>query len=584
LNRQNQYDKHTFEGELLPDWEVELYHNNVLIAYKDKPDNGRYRFEDIPLLFGHNYFKLVFYGPHGESREETHTFSLTGALVRPGEYHYQATVTEDEDDGQQRSMLVQNFGISKYLSGELNFSSIPVTDAVSGEEEDHIYVDFALNGFWRSLFYRLNYVDDTDGGNVSEISLQNRIGRTNLSASLATFNKFESDRFSSADYMLSREKLRIDTLIPPWWLPQMPIAFEVIEDEFESGNVRRIYSNRIAAVSRGLAITNHLTRTVSTSSETVEIGQLQISTHTSLFSLRTEFYYQTKPVSDLTSIGFNFSGKHLRPYQFNIGVSKYLEDAEDEYQYTLGLNKQFGNYAFLASTSYSTTGERSIDLSFSISLGRDPRKNVWHAQAQPLASTGSASILVFFDKNQNGKKDADEEGISNLGFKFNDSLNLKRTDDDGVVLITGLSAHTPVDISISMDTLKDPLMVPAQAGVRIVPRNGHIEQIAFPVILTGEIDGTAYVHRNGKDIPAGEIIIELYDMNNKLVQKTSSAYDGFYVLSKIPAGRYLIKLSSEQAEQLGLLETVPREIVINPDDPFVSNLNFIVFKDPKAKK
>ncbi|MDH5408965.1 MAG: hypothetical protein OEY00_10170, partial [Gammaproteobacteria bacterium] len=48
LNRQNQYDKHTFEGELLPDWEVELYHNNVLIAYKDKPDNGRYRFEDIP--------------------------------------------------------------------------------------------------------------------------------------------------------------------------------------------------------------------------------------------------------------------------------------------------------------------------------------------------------------------------------------------------------------------------------------------------------------------------------------------------------------------------------------------------------
>lgn len=103
LKRQTHFDKHTFEGELLPGWEVELYHNNALIAYQEKPQDGQYKFADIPLLFGHNYFKLVFYGPLGESREETHRFSLTGELVRPGSYYYHIAVAEEEGSDNKRS-------------------------------------------------------------------------------------------------------------------------------------------------------------------------------------------------------------------------------------------------------------------------------------------------------------------------------------------------------------------------------------------------------------------------------------------------------------------------------------------------
>lgn len=581
LKRQTQYDKHTFEGELLPDWEVELYHNNALIAYKDTPTDGQYRFEDIPLLFGHNYFKLVFYGPHGESREETHTFSLTGALVRPGSYYYHAAVAEEDDTNEPRSFIMQDFGLTKYLSGQFNIVSLPLTDSISGNVDQHTYADYTLNGFWSSLFYRLNYIDDLDGGNLNEISIQNRIGRTNISASVTTFNDFTSERFSLTDQIISRKKARFDTMIPPWWLPIMPVTFSVTRDEFESGNERTEYSNRISTATRGLAVTNQLTRTISSVSETIETGLLQISTHTHAFSLRSELYYQTKPISNLTAVAMNFSGKFLRPYQFNIGVTKF---ETDDYQYLLGLNKQFGNYAFQANTTYTTTGERAIDLSFAISLGRDPRLQSWHTQALPLASSGSTSIQVFFDKNQNGVKDKGEAGLPNIGFRFNDSIRIDRTNKEGVVLITGLPPHDPVDLAIALETLKDPLMIPTNPGLRITPRAGHIEQVNIPVILTGEIDGITYINRNGNKYPVGDVEIELYDMNANLVTKTRTAYDGFYVLSKIPAGKYLIKLSSEQAAKLGLLETVPRELVVNPEDPFISNLNFIVFDDPEAGK
>ena len=582
LKQQTHFDKHTFEGELLPDWEVELYHNNALIAYQDKPINGRYNFPDIPLLFGHNYFKLIFYGPHGEVREESNTFSLTGELVRPGSYYYELVVAEEEGSNSKRSLIRQDIGLNKYLSAQINFVSVPVSDnsAFDNSEDQHNYANIALNGFWSSLFYRYSYISEIDGGDVNELSLQNRIGRTNLSASIAKFDDFESEQLQSTDPLIQRTQYRIDTIIPPWLLPQMPVSLEVINDEHESGNIRTEYIGRISAATRGLAVTNTLSRVESTISDTAENGILQISTHTHNFALRTELYYQNKPESKLNSITLNFSGRYFHPYQFNFGVTKF---SSDEYQYLLGLNKQFGNYSLLTTTTYKTSGERAINLAFAISFGHDPRLNRWHTQAAPLAVNGSASILVFFDKNQNGIQDEGEEGLPNIGFRFNDSIKQKRTDQDGVVLFTDLPTHQAMDLGIDIATLEDPLMVPLKPGVQVTSRPGHIDQINFPVILTGEIDGIVYLHKNGKNIPVGDVEIELHDISGKLIQKMKSAYDGFYVLSKIPAGKYLILISPEQAAKHGLHGVLPREITIQAENPFITGINFILFLNDKKK-
>lgn len=583
LNLQTHFDKHTFEGELLPDWEVELYHNNALIAYKDKAVDGKYRFTDIPLLFGHNYFKLVFYGPHGESREETHTFSLSGDLVRPGSYYYYLAVAQEEGSDKQRSILKQDIGLNKYLTTQLNFASIPVknsSDLASAEEEKN-YVNLALNGFWSSLFYRYNYAKEMDGGDVREVSLQSRLGRTNLSASMARFHDFESEQQQSTDPLLQRTKYRVDTVIPPWLLPPMPIGFEVIQEEYESGHERTEYTSRISVATRGLAVTNSLTRVESSVSDTTENGQLSISSHGRSFALRSELYYENKPDSRLNAISMNLSGRQLYPYQFNLGLSKF---SNDEYQYSFGLNKQFGNYSLLTTTSYKTTGEWGINLAFAISLGRDPRLQRWHTQAAPLAVNGSASILVFFDKNQNGIRDEGEEGLPNVGFRFNDSIKHKKTDNSGIVLFTDLPSHKAMNLGIDIGTLEDPLMVPVKTGVKIIARPGHIDQINFPVILTGEIDGIVYLRKDKKNIPVGDIEMELLDESGKLLQKTKSAYDGFYVLSKIPAGNYLMRISPEYAKRNGLQETVPREITIQKGNPFISGVDFVIMKDDKKEQ
>src|SRR5690554_3320227 len=62
-------DTVNINGDILPGWDVELHRNGVLIASLTVDDSGHYLFENINLVFGENTFKLVFYGPFGETKE-----------------------------------------------------------------------------------------------------------------------------------------------------------------------------------------------------------------------------------------------------------------------------------------------------------------------------------------------------------------------------------------------------------------------------------------------------------------------------------------------------------------------------------
>jgi hypothetical protein len=58
------------EGYYYPGWDIELYRDNSLLAFKPTDEQGYYAFDDIPLLSNRNYFRIVAYGPQGEVREE----------------------------------------------------------------------------------------------------------------------------------------------------------------------------------------------------------------------------------------------------------------------------------------------------------------------------------------------------------------------------------------------------------------------------------------------------------------------------------------------------------------------------------
>ncbi len=68
-----------------PGWDVTLYYNDALIGYQTARSDGQYAFEDLPLSFGPNEFRLVFNGPLGQVRVERQSFLLDQSVIAPGE-------------------------------------------------------------------------------------------------------------------------------------------------------------------------------------------------------------------------------------------------------------------------------------------------------------------------------------------------------------------------------------------------------------------------------------------------------------------------------------------------------------------
>ena len=163
----------------------------------------------------------------------------------------------------------------------------------------------------------------------------------------------------------------------------------------------------------------------------------------------------------------------------------------------------------------------------------------------------------------------------NVGFTINGGRQKVRTDKHGIAFITGISEHRPVNIAIATATIDDPLWIPALEGVRIVPRPGQAMQLDFPIFTSGEIDGTVYLLKDDRTVPAGRVKVEIVSQQGRVIRSTTTEYDGFYVISNIPLGTYTVRVSPEQLNKLNLqAKTDFSSIVISTDDQFESGVDF----------
>ncbi len=118
-------------------------------------------------------------------------------------------------------------------------------------------------------------------------------------------------------------------------------------------------------------------------------------------------------------------------------------------------------------------------------------------------------------------------------------------------------------------------------GANFVFRPGHTHKISFPVILTGEIDGTVYLSENDDIQPMSNVDIELLDEKQQVIQTTRSSFDGFYLFTGVPVGKYNVRVSPTQIKKFNLFVDKPFEIFMSaPDNLFIIDQNFLLKKLP----
>ena len=90
------FDVTRIEGDAPPGWDVELYRNGELLAIMRVGPDGRYRFEDAPLMPGRNQMVVRFYGPQGQMREESRAITVGADTPAPGAVYWAAYLNQPD--------------------------------------------------------------------------------------------------------------------------------------------------------------------------------------------------------------------------------------------------------------------------------------------------------------------------------------------------------------------------------------------------------------------------------------------------------------------------------------------------------
>lgn len=570
LTRPTSFDRHTLEGDLPPGWDVELYFNDTLVGFQQSRGDGKYSFEDQPLIYGPNEFRLVFHGPLGQIRVERESFLLEQSILGQGELYYSVTDHRDED-GHHRSVAQFDWGLGRNITATGGMVRLPV----AGIEQR--YTNLGLRGFWQSFIVTGDVARSDSGGTLAQLGVKTRIRDFALSASHARLSDFTSDLFlPTSDPVHTRDQLRIDGAIPATFLPRLPISLELNRDTLESRAENVRVSGRISMYRFGTSLSNTVNWRSNSGTRFAD-GSFRASRRVAGFGLSSELQYAIHPETELSGIAFSGDKNLSEGYRLSLGLARSFQNPRTVY--SAGLSKSLGSYGLSTSASYANDGEYALGVQLFMGMGREPRQSSWITDAQAMAGSGAASARVFLDENQNGVMDKGEEPIPGVGFTVNGGTHLAKTDAAGIAYLNRLTPYQNVDVGLDAITLADPQWVPQRKGMRIVPRPGKVSKLDFPVALTGEIDGTTYLLDKDGKRPIGDLQLELVDTKGQVVATTTSASDGFYIVPAVLPGNYMLRVSPKQLKRLELTHTGMHLVTVEPDGSFVNGRDFVVIPE-----
>ncbi|NHZ87555.1 hypothetical protein F2P45_00685 [Massilia sp. CCM 8733] len=558
-------DRHTLQGDLPPGWDVELYFNNALIGFQQARPDGRYRFDDQPLIYGSNEFRLVFHGPLGQLRVERQTFLIDQAVLAPGAIAYSASV-----QGGERALAQAEVGVLAQLSASGGVARL----ALDGRQRR--YANLGLHGYWRALLADAAFARADDGGALARIGIKTRIGGMALGAVHARLDGFSSELFlPAADPLRSRDEVRLDGLLPGGGRTPIPLALQLRRERLASGATRHEAGARLSAFSRGTAMSGNLHWRASGAARQAD-GSLQASRRVAGVAISGQLQYAILPDAGLSSLALAADKLVGDGYLLNGAVARTF--ADPQLRWSASLNKGVGSVGLGVNAFYTSRGDYGGGVRLFMALGREPRSGRWLHDAVPMAGGGAASVRVFLDKNGNGVMDGDDEPIKGAGFSVNGGAHLARSGDDGVAYLNRLPAHQHADIAIDPGTLEDPQWQAREAGRRLVPRPGKVSRLEVAVGVTGEIDGTTWLSDAGGKRGMGDFELELLDRGGTVIGKTTSSADGYYVLGGIAPGNYLLRIAPAQLARLGLQDSGMHLITVDSAGTIVNGKDFHVIR------
>ena len=518
-----QFDSETLSGDLLDGWEVELYRGNTLLDFRKSDGSGQFIFRDIPLLFGQNKLVLKYYGPQGQTRQESRSVNIGGTMAPEGKLWTRfSSIDQGENvflgrNSQTRSQIkgYRGFGEVYYgLSQRLTLTG-SLTSFMSDTQERTLIGKTGLMASYFGSSLKLDLLADDMGGIGFQSSFLRNFMGWGVQYNHVELFDMRTDREPN---LKSKRKLRINRGLGRVFLD---LSAEQKVDTFDV--TRYEYSGKVSGSINRFMLTHELKANYGGNQELVRGQFLATGYINPQLLLRTNLNYEVEPTTEILNVGGTLDYRARKDLTLRLNVIKNMTDKED-YVISQSLLWEGEKVGLGVTAIYSDTGEYHFLATVSFSLSPDST-GAYQVNRNPSVNVGTVNVRVFLDHDQDGIYNSE---IDELLESVRLENRTEKSGKNGMIAVKG-PAYRLARLKINKNSLPDLFMVsPPPVAVR--PRPSHINTMNIPVWETGEIEGRA---------EPGDLI-ELVE-NGEVVDSTRAEFDGFFLFEKVRYRKYKVR-------------------------------------------
>ena len=626
FDRATQFDRTTLQGNILPNWDVELYRNDELLSFQRAGADGRYSFVDVPLVSGLNILRLVFHGPFAETREETRRIMVSPDIAKEGQSYFRMGVLEQgqtlssmaaplspvsggstgsnlstSTPNGMRSFLDYEYGLMNNLALFGQLVQTPTSDTGPAQ-------DYATAGVGASLFGVYGRVDGSEsslGGHAVQGLAQTNLWGVSLTGRHQIFDNFLSDYTNTATNPITHfTEARADTPLDVSWLPRFNFSLSGSDTLYKDGQTQDELTQTTSTALARLAVSNSLTMqriaggslTTTTTAPVNSILPLLTSSTTgtsttSLTSgttgtatlslpvwdvnLRGEFGYDLAPEFKPDTVALTADKALSRDTNLRGEISRDMTTTNTT-TFLLGFNRTFDVLKLGINGSYDTQQHAAAFVNLTFSFGHSPASDSWHFFGNDTARDGIVTARAFIDKNKTGVFQDGDEPLPNI-IIHSDGGASGTTDDNGFAVLTGQRTTAKNNITVDQTSLSNPSWVVQTEGYAAITRAGTPVHIDFAIADSGEIDGTVYlIKSDGSKTVASNVLLQLVGDDGNVSREVRSSFDGYYIFERVKKGHYALRVSPDQLSRRSLKSSDPVEITVKGEETALSGIDFVL--------
>jgi hypothetical protein len=549
-----------------PRWTVELYVNNVLVAFTEADASGFYSFE-VPLMYGNTAVSLRFYGPWGEERVEERVINIPYNFVPKNELEYTLSAGFVENDNWDRfSRLNLNYGLGNAVTigGGVEY----LDDVESGEVMPFVNTSARIAS---GLLFSGEYMYGVKG----EALLSYRTPQ-NLQVDLNYIN-YDKDQTAINFNYLEERKISLSTPIRTRNFSMFGrlTLNQIIMPTTEFTTAQLLLSGAVMGISTNFT-------TYALYNDRMDEPTIY-SSLSQTYRLPNKFLFSPQVQYDFSGNRFNNLILELERPVFKQGFlnvayeNNFLRNA---HIFEVGLRYAF-NFAQTSATSRIGNRNSSFVQSARGSLMLDDNTGFILSSNRTAMSRAALTVIPFLDLNRNGIKDPMEPGVAGLELK-NRSGRLSYDSNGEILRITELQPYIDLLLELDPVSLDNIAWKIPNPKILVKTRPNHFQEIFVPVEVMGEVGGMVYFRDDSGTRGQGRIIINIINEEGEKAAKILSEGDGYFTYLGLPPGKYTAEIDAEQLQTLGYKATpgqVEFEIEIDQYGDIVDTLEFVLSEE-----